>query len=549
MKNFYLLQKLLFVFACFISLSFTYTPDIDEAKQFIYYERYASAAHVLHHILKNDASNAEAWYLLTKTYLLQNKTDKIKDSLLLAPLAKRNDPYYQVAYGYLQLQQNKKDSAHFYFGEALNQTKEKDAAILSAVAQAHIDAPIGDAHYAIELLNKAAKREKRSAAIYTLIGNAYRKLNNGTDAYKAYQQALAYDQNNAAALYQLGNIFLTQKNSEMYLKFFRKALAVDPNFAPAYYSLYTHYYTLSPEKAMGYFNQYVAKSDVHERNEYQYTDLLYLTKRYGKAIAKAQELLKKDTAEVRLHKLIAYSQLGLKDTAAAMIHMRRYFSESSDSSRVIKDFETMGLLYASIPGKEDSAALNYQKAVNLQTDSTVLFNYYKKLAQIYKKREDYSNQALWLGKYYANNEKATNIDLFNWGIAHYMAHEWSKADSVFGVYIEKFPEQTFGYYWRARSNAALDSALEKGTAIPHYLKLVKVAEKDPDRGNNKKWLIEAYGYLATYEANIEKDYQAAIEYFKNLLALDPENRDAEKYIAILEKNISRSSDTSKNNKD
>ena len=50
--------------------------------------------------------------------------------------------------------------------------------------------------------------------------------------------------------------------------------------------------------------------------------------------------------------------------------------------------------------------------------------------------------------------------------------------------------------------------------------------------------MEAYAYLAAYEANTEKDYAQAVDYFEKVLEVDPENESARKYIAILEKDAS-----------
>jgi tetratricopeptide (TPR) repeat protein len=541
------MKKVLMISSGLLLFAFTKAQNIDEAQKQMYYQRYGSATNTLHAVLQKEPSNANSWYLLTDAYAQQNKLDKLKDSLALAPAGISEEPYFQVAKGYLLLQQGNKDAAKQLFDAALDKTKEKDAAILSAVAKAHIDTKAGDANYAIELLNKAAKRDKRNPQIYTLIGNAYRKLDNATEAFKAYQKALEQDKNYAAAIHQMGNIFVTQKNPEMYLKYFNDALATDPEYAPAYYSLYIHYYVTDPARAMDNFNKYVVKSDPSAKNEYLHTDLLYLNKQHEAAIAKAEQLLQKANAEPRLYKLIAYSKLDMKDTAAAMEYMQRYFNQSPDSNYVVKDFETMGLLYASTADKMDSAAKYYEKAASMQTDSASLFAYYKRLAGLYEDKKDYAGQALWLGKYYESNKDASNIDLFNWGIAHYRAEQWQDADSVFGKYIQKYPDQTFGYYWRARSNAAVDFAIEKGTAIPHYLKLVEMAEKDLTNANNKKWLVEAYGYLAMYEANTEKNYVAAIDYFKKLKTVDPENKDADKYISKLEKSAAANNGTSAKN--
>ena len=64
----------------------------------------------------------------------------------------------------------------------------------------------------------------------------------------------------------------------------------------------------------------------------------------------------------------------------------------------------------------------------------------------------------------------------------------------------------------ARSNTVIDSTMENGLAIPHYQKVIEIAQKDTTNKTNRKFLMEAYGYIAAYEANIEKDYDDAIEF-------------------------------------
>jgi tetratricopeptide (TPR) repeat protein len=120
-----------------------------------------------------------------------------------------------------------------------------------------------------------------------------------------------------------------------------------------------------------------------------------------------------------------------------------------------------------------------------------------------------------------------------------MAKEYVAADSVFGVYETKYPDQDFGYYWRARCDAAIDTAMTTGMAIPQYMKIVEIDGKDSANKTNRKHLIESYGYIAAYKANTEKDYAGAITFFEKLLDLDPANADARKYIDILKKNQSK----------
>jgi tetratricopeptide (TPR) repeat protein len=187
--------------------------------------------------------------------------------------------------------------------------------------------------------------------------------------------------------------------------------------------------------------------------------------------------------------------------------------------------------------QNDSAIVLYMKAVSMEKDSAELVNYYKKLANIFKEEKNYTDEAYWFGKYYALRKDASNVDLFNWGIAHYLSGEYLRSDSVFAVYSEKYPAQDFGYYWRARSNAAIDTAMEDGLAVPHYIKVIEIDQQDTTNTTNRKHLIEAYGYLAAYEANHEKNYETAIDYFEKLLMLDPDNNSARKYLDVLKNDL------------
>lgn len=519
----------------------TIAQSLPEATQLLYHERYESAKTALHKILKADAANATAWYQLSQAYLPLKEIQALADTLQHATPAVQQSAWYKVAYGQLLLAQNNLDSARLYFDQAIGTGRKKDPAILLAVANAWISEKNGDPNTGLLVLSQAGKKDIDNPAFQVLRGNAYRKLANGTEAYRAYQAALNEDGNNAEALYQMGKIFVAQKNAESYLDYFNKTIAADPLYAPAWYELYYDAYFKDAAKALNYFRQYLAVSDFNPENEYQHIDLVYLNKKYDSAIIMAQQALSTLPAGTmpRLYKLLAYSHLGLQDTAQALQAMTTYFARANDSNFVVKDYEVMADLYNATPGKEDSALVFYQTAVTKITDSAALFTYYKKLVDLYKNKKDNANQALWLGKYYTNNAKATNIDLFNWGIAHFKAEQYEQADTVFGKYIDKYPDQSFGYYWRARVNAQRDSAMEKGLAIPHYDALVTVLQKDSANATatTKKWLVEAYGYIAAYETNQEKDYDDAIEHLQMILAIDPANKDAQQYITILEKKV------------
>lgn len=508
--------------------------------QQLYYERYQSAEATFHMVLRSDPSDAFAWHGLTLAYLHQGKVDKSEDSIKQAPETVQQSPYYKVAYASVLLMLGRKEEASGFFNDVLKETKEKNPAILSAVASSHILAAAGDANYAIGLLNKAVKRDKRNPALYVQLGDAWRKLLNGTEAFKAYQKAIAEDDKYAAAYHKTAEIFLTQKNTELYTEYFRKAVAADPAYSPSFYKLYIYKFNRNPVNAMTYYKEYLKNADQSYHQEYDMTDLLYLTGQYEPAIAKARQIIKKygTEAKPRLYKLMGYSYAASGDTLQALSGMRQYFSYEADSNFISKDYETMAGFYAAIDGRKDSAMLAYEHAAQLEKDSLVLAGYYKKLAELAKNLQDYKAQARWLAAYYnTDSDNASNLDLFNLGLAYYRAEDYTMSDSVFRLYSARYPDQAFGYYWQARSKSLLDKEMKEGLAVPAYRQLIEVLQKDTINANYKKWMIEAYGYLAAYEANTEKDYAEAIGYFEEILELDPENESVKKYVAMLEKDM------------
>ena len=75
--------------------------------------------------------------------------------------------------------------------------------------------------------------------------------------------------------------------------------------------------------------------------------------------------------------------------------------------------------------------------------------------------------------------------------------------------------------------------MELGLAVNDYKKVAEIAAADKEK--NKSLLIQAYGYLGAYEANVSKDYQAALGWFEKILEVQPDNSDAQKFADILKK--------------
>ncbi|MFM8710003.1 MAG: hypothetical protein ACKOC7_01900, partial [Sphingomonadales bacterium] len=124
-------------------------------------------------------------------------------------------------------------------------------------------------------------------------------------------------------------------------------------------------------------------------------------------------------------------------------------------------------------------------------------------------------------------------DLFDAGFAYYQGKSYRVADSLFGVYVTKYPEESFGYMMKYNIQRAIDTSMELGSAVPWAEKYLVILEKDTVK--NKKTIIGVAGYLAAYSANVLKDKEKALVYLRRMLSLDPTNAAIQQNITVLEK--------------
>jgi tetratricopeptide (TPR) repeat protein len=530
------MKKYLILIITFFSATLAFTQNAGEGKKYMYYERWQSAENTLREVIKREPQNAEAYYWLAQSLLEQQKSAEAKQLLTEAKQsAVKDHPLLRVMDGELLLRDGNLTEATQRFEEVLKDTRQKDAEVLMAVSRAYLNAKRTEYPYVLDLLDKAEKRDKNNPEVYNLQGDVYRRMSDGGKAVQAYTAALQKQPSYAKAEYNIGKIYLTQQNSEMFLKHFTNAVQKDPAYTPALYELYYYYYFRDVNLAKEYLDKYIAQRDASVENEYMMVDLLYVSSKHAQALDMARQLLakEKEAAQPRLYKLIAYSYDAAGDSVNALDYIGRYFAKAHDTQFVAKDYELRANLLQKFAGREQEAIADLEKAIAMDTLAAHKADYMADLAAIYKKSGDKNKEAYWLGQLYQTKESPTNLDLYYWGLAHYSAQEYPQADTVFGLYTEKYPEHIHGFYWRAKSNALIDTSMELGLAIPYYQKMIELAAVDSIK--NKSLLIQAYGYIGAYEANVKKDFEEALVHFGKILELDPGNADAIRYSDILKK--------------
>lgn len=550
------MKRIVLTLAGFLMIFVARAQTIEEAKKHMYYERFQSAENVLKTVINKQDASPDAWYWLAQ---LKFKNKNISEAEKILNEGKvyfdknkfsvKDKPLLELGLAHLMLIKGNKTEAMNKIDGILNKSKYKNPEALYAAAKAHIDSEKGDINWAIELLEKAARRDKKNPAIYTAIGDAYRKLVDGSRAVVNYDRALTADPTFVEALYKKGKIYKTQKNVEVYTERFMKAVQIDDKYAPALYELYyINFYSGKLDEATRFLEAYIRQSDPSINHSYMKADLMYIKKEYKEAITLADDIIKKEGEKVqpRLYKLLAYSYAAQGDSVIALEKMNLYFEKEKSEEYVVKDFDLKARLLATLNPDKSKAITWFKKAMQAEEDKEDKLNYMLTIADMSKQTEK-ENESYWRKKIYETKENPTNLDLYKWGIALYTEEDYHAADSIFAMYSEKYPEQVFGYLWRARSNALIDTTMELGLAVPHYQKLIEVASVNEEE--NKSILLSAYGYMGSYKANVTKDFAASIDYFNKMLKLDPQNEDAARYVEILKKWVEDSNKTGEEKKE
>src|SRR5687768_7980827 len=165
--------------------------SVDEATKFLYYDKLNSAETALRQVIQQDANNSDASYWLFVTELQQGDTAVAEKALNEA----KAGPLVEAGRVHMLLIKGNKAEAQSKSDELVKDTKAKNAEVLKALAKAQIDARQGEGNYdyALELLEKAAKRGKKDPGIFKLMGDAWRRKGDGGNAVSFYQQAIAAD--------------------------------------------------------------------------------------------------------------------------------------------------------------------------------------------------------------------------------------------------------------------------------------------------------------------------------------------------------------------
>ena len=502
-------------------------------------------------MLALNPNNIEAIYWLGQSYLDMEEIAgaRIKSAREIYEKglqSSANAPLLLVGMGHVELLENKTSDARQRFESALTVTRTKkgdDPAILVAVGRANVDAKSGDYNYAIEKLKAAADKGEKNPEVFLQLGNAYRKAGQGSGggaAFESYKKALELSPNFSIASLRLAKLFESQKNWELVLQYLNEATAKDPKFTVAYYELFYYYfYRAKFTEAEDYLKKFIDSKlpESEIQDEYLYAQLSWARKDFDGAVTKGGKVVSAmgDKTKPKVYRLLADAYFQKGDYANAKKYSDLFFVKKNPEDVILPDYEIKASVLSQTGGTPDEIYSTYIAGAALDTTVDAKVGFLKKGAEYFKTKGDSISR---------NREGDIRIaimklkptpsqrDYFDAGFAYYQGKDYEKAKGLFTTYAEKWPGETYGWQMLFQIGRLEDTTMEKGLAVPHALKYLEVLEKDTAK--NKKSILSTAGYLAQYYANIVKDKLKAIEYFKKMLVLDPENTEIPKYISLLE---------------
>ena len=514
--------KILLLAFCLLANNRIQAQTLDEAIQFIKYERYESAKSILTPL---SATDAKANYYLGLCELAKENLAGAKTIFQKYP----EDVANNAGLARVMILENKTPDAMTLLTKVAGKVKKKDWLPFKYAADALTYTEGGDPNKAIEWY-KLANEVMLNGDNYIGMGDAYRKMQGGGgNAMTNYEYAETYPTTQSIANTKMGNLWYAAKNYDSALAKYARASALDAKNPLPYKALADAYYKINKFKiSKENIEKYLELSDKTIDDQIQYANTLYLAKDYAGAIQKMNELIGKGTEKPYMYRVLGFSQFETKDFGNALINMNKLFAKQDPAKIIPLDYIYFGKLLSKDSTKTNEAAAAFAKGIQVDT-ATDKSATMRGIAETYYDLLSYANAAMWYQKIIDTGTPL--FEDFWWcGVMNYYAKNYQQADATFAALAIKYPEEPSCIFWRARIAAADKDAENKtGAASDLFKQWITMIKEDPAK---KKDLTKAYTYLAIVSFNTGKKEDAKL-YCDKLVAFDKDDATAKQILGLL----------------
>lgn len=554
-----------------ITGSSVFAQSLADAKKAIDGEQFQKAKSILKNLVVTQADKDENYFYLGWVYINQDYVDSAKTVFAKGLSVNPKSALNTVGLGIVAHLDHDNTTATTNFTQAAALAGKNSKPYLYAGLSYLIPhggrsaGPKGpkisqfDADAAIALLTKGKTVNPKDAEIFLALGDAYRSQLSSSEAYSAYQQALALDPKLTAVYVATGVLWKFADNFSDSEGQFKKALEIDPNFGPAYrewaetdirwaYSDPAQH-DAKIKDAVENYKKYISLTDYSVESQMRYADFLVGAKDFVALQKVSTDLTASANSNLRVYRYLAIAALENKDYQAGITAMNKWLSEANPSRIITRDYLTLGHLQ--IGAKQDSlGVLSLKKALTLDTSQVDIYGEIAKSLYQLNKYDEAGDAYHTFGE---KSKLAKLTDHYYEGLSYYLAFDAQKdklekdktfkldstllvkSDSAFS-YVERKSSKPIPavilYHAYVKDSEDNDRNNIKGLAKPFYQQYIDLilAKGAPDE-KAKKNLVNAYTYLGNYADNKDKDDAKALDYYNKAKDLNPDDPLVKYYFA------------------
>ncbi|MDR2362537.1 MAG: hypothetical protein LBD91_07390 [Prevotellaceae bacterium] len=491
-------------------------------------------------------AKAEACFYLGENYLQLNQPDSAAYYYRQGEELLPSYPFNRIGLQKLALKNlTGKDAlkkAEAAFKDIIKIDK-KNIRLPLAVAQAYVYA--GNISKANDFIKDAKKVNNKNGLPYIIEGDILWAQEKYGDAASKYDMAIYFSPELIGAYMKNARLYRSINRDAAFDKL-RKVGEIAPEFNGRYLLLGELYKDIPGQSALAAENygKFIEAGYYDSEQLLTYVGILYFDKQYGKMLPIVRSVVQQQPDNLVAKRLLAYG-LSKTEPGEESIRAIKNFVETTPEERLImQDY----LCYAEqleANRHHVAAAENYKKVIQKDESKKALLH---NIADLYQRSQQPDSAIRYYNLYLDFTGQPDPTVYFQIGRNYFtMAAAdsmnttalYAYADSLFAMLTEIAPTSYLGFFWRARTNSALDPETTEGLAQPYYEKVIELVIDQPDR--YKMQLIESYKYFGYFhylkadaittqnKGNAKparEEYLKVKEYFSKVLELDPNDATA-----------------------
>ena len=452
------------------------------------------------------------------------------------------------------------------------------AFILAKLAESYIKNDNVDTSLAMPLIREAIKIDSKNRDIFLITGDIYMLLKDGSNAVKYYNRAQYCDPQSPTAKMKIGNLYMKANNLMIAIPYFEEAIKLNANYAPAYRELGQLYSSAGKyEKSKEYFKKYLELTQGNIPAKIRYVTALFYAKEYDEVVKNVAEILALDKSRTYMNRLAGYScyEKTPPDYLRALNFMDTLFKSVSPDLIIKKDYYYLAKILLGknqnyqelVKQKEamtsqlDKETKNYMQAkaankasikLNIDTLNQKIENWKNQISiankEIDRAFEAYDNFLSYnpnnmsvineiASSYYrfGRFDKAAEFwskliglgkdnvnDYLQVGKTYYIGENYKKADSVFTITSNKFPDNLDALIYIARTNAKMNSDIKSSVVRSKFEDVIEKAKSDSIK--NSDYISEACNFLGYYHL-MNNNFSTSKNYYNRIINLEASNKE------------------------